>query len=120
MQTRAGLRVASQTREVIRPASFFPHRALGLLSRSLYSQVFTDQTADVEVTNSVTVGSVSDPTPTEQKTRSQYLIFVEVDVTELALLQTVHEVHLLIRQTDISPRHLVLDGTPSNDRQNEC
>lgn len=69
------------------------------------------------MTNSVTVGSVLNSTPTERKTRAKYLVFVEVDVTELALLQTVHEVHLLIRQTDISAGHLVMDGTPSDDRR---
>lgn len=48
-----------------------------------------------------------------------YLILVEVDITKFALLQAVHQIHLLIRQTDISASHLVMDSAPGKETEKQ-
>lgn len=46
-----------------------------------------------------------------------YLILVEVNVTKFALLEAVHQIHLLIGQTDIRARHLVMDRAPGKETE---
>lgn len=48
-----------------------------------------------------------------------YLILVEVDITKFALLQAVHQIHLLIRQTEISASHLVMDSAPGKETEKQ-
>lgn len=46
-----------------------------------------------------------------------YLILIEVNVTKFALLEAVHQIHLLIGQTDIRARHLVMDRAPGKETE---
>lgn len=42
----------------------------------------------------------------------EYLVLVEVHITKFALLQAVHQIHLLVRQADIRAGHVVTNRAP--------